>query len=271
MTGKTFIPSKDLADFVMCYWTLESSINDTPEINTIVPDGTMKLIFHYGATYRHHPKNTSPYLLPKCFLIGQLTRPYVVEPTGETGTFMVRFHPNGFLPFTNQSIKTMENTAIPLKELFGKKGIEFETKILSAPNNEERIKITEDFLRHRLSDQKTLDTILTSAIETISTANGQIPIHEISDKLEVNRRNLVRKFSTNVGLSPKQLSKIIRLQASLKVLLNKKNSKLTEVAHNSEYFDQAHFIKDFKEFTGITPKEFYGTDLNMSLIFDKEN
>jgi AraC-like DNA-binding protein len=56
----------------------------------------------------------------------------------------------------------------------------------------------------------------------------------------------------------------------LKKLLNEEITSLTDLAYENEYFDQAHFIKDFKEFTGLTPKEFFGDDLKMSLIFDKE-
>jgi AraC-like DNA-binding protein len=81
---------------------------------------------------------------------------------------------------------------------------------------------------------------------------------------------LSRKFSSSIGISPKQLAKIIRLQATLKTLLNKDVSKLTDLAYENEYFDQAHFIKDFKEFTGLTPKAFYSDSLKMSLIFDNE-
>jgi AraC-like DNA-binding protein len=54
-------------------------------------------------------------------------------------------------------------------------------------------------------------------------------------------------------------------------LLAKEVTSLTDLAYENEYFDQAHFIKEFKEFTGITPKEFYGDDLKMSLIFDKKD
>ena len=75
---------------------------------------------------------------------------------------------------------------------------------------------------------------------------------------------MVRKISKTIGLSPKQLSKTIRLQTTLKTLLNQKKSKLTDLAYENEYFDQSHFIKDFKEFTGISPKEFYGDDLRIS-------
>ena len=109
MNPKIFEPHSELADFVKCYWTLESSLKDTPKRNTIVPDGTMKLIFHYGDLYWHHPKNGERFLQPRCFLIGQLTQPYVVEPVGVTGTFVIRFHPNGFSPFTDLPIKEMEN------------------------------------------------------------------------------------------------------------------------------------------------------------------
>jgi len=53
--------------------------------------------------------------------------------------------------------------------------------------------------------------------------------------------------------------------------LNQKKSRLTDLAYDNEYYDQSHFIKDFKEFTGLSPKEFYGDDLRMSMIFDRES
>lgn len=270
MKPNVFDPHSDLADVVQCYWTLESDLGKTPSKNTIVPDGTMKLIFHYGDPYRHYPKGEEAYILPKCFLIGQLTQPYVVEATGNTGTFMVRFHPNGFLPFATLPIHQVENTAIALDQLFGEEGRIIGEQILAAKTTSERIEAIEVFLRNRLNDKKRIDQIVQSAVETISTANGQLTIGELSKQNDMSRRVLARKFSTSVGLSPKQLAKIIRLQSTLKTLLNQDVPKLTELAYQSEYFDQAHFIKDFKEFTGLTPKEFYGDDLKMSLIFDTE-
>ncbi|MEL7195718.1 MAG: helix-turn-helix domain-containing protein, partial [Bacteroidota bacterium] len=115
-----------------------------------------------------------------------------------------------------------------------------------------------------------IDEIVQSTVDTILSANGQISVNELSEKNQVNRRQLVRKFSTTIGLSPKQLSKTMRLQAALKALLTQEKAKLTELAYDNEYYDQSHFIKDFKEFTGLSPKEFYGDDLKMSLIFEKE-
>lgn len=268
MNWDIFEPTDDLRDFVKCYWTLESPKEKTPKKNNIVPDGTMKMIFHYGDLYQHYPSTGEVYPLNRCLLVGQLTRPYVVAPTGETGTFFVRFHPNGFLPFATFPIKEIENATIPLEEVFGAEGAELGKKILGAKNTAERISIAEAFLLSRLTDAKTVDRIVQSTVETIFTGNGQIPVLELSRKNKVNRRQLSRKFSSSIGLSPKQLSKTIRLQKTLQALLHKKPEKLTDTAYENEYYDQSHFIKDFKEFTGLTPREFYGDQLKMSLIFD---
>lgn len=271
MNGKIIEPNIGLKEFVMCYWTLDFPREETPQLNTIIPDGTMKLIFHYGDLYWHHPENGDRFLQPRCFLIGQLTRPYIVEPAGDTGTFVVRFHPNGFLPFTTIPIKEMENTPVPLEQLYGQEGKQLEDNILKAGTTAERIKIIEKFLLEHLTNSKTVDKIVESTVNTILTANGQISVAEISKKNHIHRRQLVRKFSSAIGLSPKQLSKTIRLQATLKALLTEKSPKLTDLAYENEYYDQSHFIKDFREFTGVSPKEFYGDNLRMSLIFERED
>lgn len=270
LNPKIFEPHSELTEFVKRYWTLDGEKENTPLKNTIVPDGTMKLIFHYGDTYKHHSKSGEISTLPKCFLIGQLTEPYVIEPVGITGSFVVQFKPNGFLPFAITPIKEMENKAVPLVKLFGQNGLDIEQKILSSKSTAERIQFIETFLLNLLAERKTIDNVVKSTVDTILEANGQFSVTEFSQKNNVNRRQLARKFSSAIGLSPKQLAKTIRIQTALKTLLNKEQKTLTDLAYQNEYFDQAHFIKEFKEFTGLTPKEFYGDDLKMSLIFDNK-
>jgi len=267
MDYQTFEPHKDLSDFVKCYWTLEGPKEAMPHRQRIVPDGCMEMIFHYGDLYRQYLDDDYSIIQPRCFVFGQLTRPLEIEPTGETGIFSVRFQPGGFMPFAAISLKEMDNKAIALEQLFGKDGLEIESKILNAGTASERIRLIEAFLMQRLEDTTMTDRIVKSTIHTIITANGQLPVNKLSEQMNINRRQLERKFSSNVGLSPKQLSKVVRLQAALKMLLNRQFTSLTTLAYEGEYYDQAHFIKDFKEFTGRTPKEFYGENLKMSLFF----
>jgi AraC-like DNA-binding protein len=225
------------------------------------------MIFHFGDLYRQYIDDGNRIIQPKSFVFGQLSRPLEIEPTGETSIFSVRFHPDGFLPFSTIPIREMENTAVSLLKLFGEQGQEIETKMSEAGATAERIKLIEAFLFSRLTDNRYVDNIIKSVVETIVTANGQLSIDELSKQSRINRRKLERKFSSAIGLSPKQLSKTIRLQATLKMLLSKRFTSLTALAYESEYYDQAHFIKDFKEMTGFTPKDFYGDTLKMSAFF----
>lgn len=267
MDYQTFEPSQELDMLVKCYWTLESPKDESPERQTIVPDGCMEMIFHYGDLYKQYTGEGGSIIQPRCFVFGQLTQPLEIEPTGETGIFSVRFHPNGFLPFATIPIKAMENSAIPLEILFGNDGLQIGQEIVNAGSTVERVALVEAFLLNRLTDKDNIDRIVESVVETILTANGQLSIDELSRQSNINRRQLERMFSAAIGLSPKQLSRTIRLQATLKMLLSKKYTSLTELAYENEYYDQAHFIKDFKELTGLTPKEFYGNSLKMTSLF----
>ena len=267
MNYQTVEPNEKLSATVKCYWTLENPKEENPQKQTIVPDGCMEMIFHYGDLYKQYVDNGKSIVQPSAFVIGQLTQPLEIEPTGITGIFSVRFYPDGFLPFATIPIKEMENTAVSLEKLFGESGIQVQEKVLNATSTDERINIIESFLLNRLADTATIDRIIKSTVETILTANGQLSVGALSEQSNINRRQLERKFSSSIGLSPKQLSKTIRLQATLKMLLNKKFTSLTSLAYEGEYYDQAHFIKDFREFTGITPKEFYGKNLKMSELF----
>ena len=267
MIYKTIEPNIDLAAFVKCYWTLDAQKEIISEKQRIVPDGCIEMIFHYGDLYKQDDKNGSYIVQPKCFVFGQITHPLDIEPTGETGIFAIRFHPEGFTPFSTIPINEMENRAVSLHELFNKEGLHIEKEILNAITNENRVEIIEAFLLSKLITPESIDRVAKSSVEMILQLNGQLSIDELAKHLKINRRQLERKFSSVIGLSPKQLSKIIRLQATLKMLVNKQFTSITAVAYEGEYYDQAHFIKDFKEFTGVSPKKFYANNLKLSSLF----
>jgi len=272
MIYQTFEPSSSLSSFIKCYWTLDSEDGEEAlEKQTIVPDGCMEMIFHHRQHYKQLTMDEGWIIQPKCFVFGQLTRPLEIMPTGKTGIFSVRFHPNGFLPFASIPIREMENKAVTLERIFGQDVLALEDKMMQAESAEQRMTLVEDFLLEKLTDQNTIHKIIDATIETMMESKGRLPVDEVAKMVKINRRQLERKFSEAIGLSPKQLSKTIRLQETIKSLYSKKYSNLTDLAYQGEFFDQAHFIKDFKELTGLTPKEFYGNSLEMTMhFFSKE-
>lgn len=267
MDYKTIDPGANLSLFVRCYWTLHAPKETKPGKQRIIPDGCMEMIFHYGDLYKQYMEDGSSILQPRFFVFGQLTRPLEIEPTGETGIFAVRFNPDGFMPFAASPLNIMENKAVPLAELFGNDGLQLENDMLSAKTTDDRVRIIESFLTGRAGSAESIDRIIESTITAMVTLNGRLSVSDISKELNVSRRLLERRFAAVVGLSPKQLSKIIRLRATIKMLMNEQAGSLTSIAYEGNYYDQAHFIKDFKEFTGVSPKKFYSGRLKMSALF----
>lgn len=265
MDYQTFKPHRELETIVKCYWTLKvSEQKDTPR-QLILPDGCVDMCFTLGDEIKRYTTGNDFIIQPREMLLGQITEQFYIQPTGHVDTFAVRFYPYGFANFTALSLNELRNTETPLNKIFGDEIAEqLSLKINQAKNTIERIVIVEKFFLEMLYDEATIDTIVKSTIASIFLSKGSQPLSAILKDDITKRRQLERNFAKRVGLSPKQLSRVIRLQATLQMLLNQTSGTLTDIAYESEYYDQAHFIKDFKEFTGVTPKAFL-TDNNMAL------
>tara|TARA_R110002073_G_scaffold139232_2_gene289228 strand:+ start:3618 stop:4433 length:816 start_codon:yes stop_codon:yes gene_type:complete len=265
MNYQTFQPNSDLESLISCYWTLEVPAESDAQRQRIIPDGTIEMAFILGDDIKRYTSGDEFVIQPRALVLGQTIEPFYIEPTGYVNTFAIRFYPYGFANFVSTPIKNLANMETPLGMLFGEKTAnELEQKIIEATHSSERIEIIEQFLLGKLNEKTTIDTIVKTTIDALLATNGSASIGTILKEDISKRRQLERKFTKQIGVSPKQLGKVIRLQTALKLLLNKKEEKLTDIAYESDYFDQAHFIKDFKEFTGINPKEFLGNE-NMAL------
>jgi len=273
MNYQTFQPHSDLESFVKCYWTLEGPTEKNTQRQRIVPDGCIEMIFILGEDIKRYTSGDKFIIQPRAMVIGQITEPFFIEPTGYVDCFAIRFYPYGFANFISTPIKKLADKETPIALLFGEKpSKELEEKIIEAKNTKERIAIIEGFLLNKLNDKTIIDSIVKATIDTILLTRGSTPINTILKDDLSKRRQLERKFIKQIGISPKQLGKVIRLQTALKMLLSQQAESFTKIAYESEYYDQAHFIKDFKEFTGTTPKEFLGDNkMTLSLLFYKKD
>jgi len=258
---ETFKPNQQLEPLVKCYWTLEVPQQRDTQKQLIIPDGCIEMFFILGDDVKRYTSANKFIIQPREMVLGQITEPFFIEPTGYVNSFAVRFYPYGFANFVSIPIKKLANKETPLAVLFGKKASqELGQKIKLAADTKKRIKIVETFLLNKLKAKVTIDKIVKTTIDTMLLTKGSTPISSILKNDLSKRRQIERKFFEKVGISPKKLGKVIRLQAVLKMLLNSQGESLTKVAYDNEYYDQAHFIKDFKEFTGTTPKEFLRDD-----------
>ena len=270
MKYEVHIPVAELQAFIKCFWTLEDDGSTPSERQRVLPDGCMELIFHYGDHYRQYFEDGTSIIQPRCFVFGQINSYIEIEPTGVTGIIAARFLPEGLVPFIETPVSALENKAVVLSVLFGDEGKKLEENVIATEDNSLRKKLIEEFLMRRLATPQSIDIITKGCVEAIFQSQGQMGVVELADKMNINRRNMERRFTSAVGLSPKQLSRVARLQATVKMLDEKQYNSLTSLAYENGYYDQAHFIKDFKEFTGLSPKSFFSENLKLTTLFATE-
>jgi len=265
---QSFQPHPDLSALVKFYWTLEVPYDPKNERQKIIPDGCIEMTFNFKDKIRRYLTDKDFVVHPNAMIMGAITKSFHIEPLGDVDSFSVCFYPHGFASFVNISLEELVDTEAPIEQFFGKKAAtELEQKMMEANDTQERILIIESFLLDKLHDNATIDHLVKSTVNALLESGGSNAIIEILKDDLSKRRQLERKFKKQVGLSPKQLGKVLRLQSALKLMLEDKKS-LTSVAYESAYFDQAHFTRDFKEFIGTTPGKFFKDEsLALSTLF----
>ena len=267
MSYQVYTPSVMLQPIVKCFWSLDEPAQDQPVVQRVVPDGCMEMIFHYGDPFRQYFSDGQSIEQPLCFIYGQINRYIEIAPMGASGIIAARFWPNGLSPLLPIPIADLEDKATALEDIFGSEGEQLGSNVLGSSNTAERILIIEGFLINRLNDADAMDKVAKTCVDVLLQSQGKMDVHELADKLQLHRRQIERKFSSGIGMSPKQLARVIRLQSALKSLDLGQFGSLTSIAYDNGYYDQAHFIRDFKEFTGVSPKSFYAQNLRLSALF----
>lgn len=178
----------------------------------------------------------------------------IFKNSAEIGTVLVYFTETGFTHFASHPANELFNVSTSLDNVFDRKTVaEAEEKLTMAANDKQRIKIVEQFLVSQLKDLAT-DRLIVEAVKLIYQTNGTIRIKELNEKLFISQSPFEKRFRKIVGTTPKKFASIIRFHTILKNLDTTKS--LTEICYEYNFFDQAHFIKDFKQFTGDTPENF---------------
>lgn len=271
MNYQTFKPHKNLASIVKFYWTLEVPFDPKNKKQKIVPDGCIEMTFNFGDKIKRYTSENDFIFHPNTMVMGQRTKSYYILPVGNVDTFAICFYPLGFSNFIKTTLENLVDKETPISELFGQvEANELEQQMIQAINTQQRINIIENFLLKKLNLKNTINNIVRSTVDALLMSNGTTPINVILKDNISKRRQIERHFKKQIGISPKQLGKAIRLQANLQLLLNKESQTLTGIAYESEYFDQSHFIKDFKELVGVTPKDFLDNEnMLLSALFYK--
>ena len=254
-----FRPSVFLAPFVDYYFALENFSTDSnidAQGVTVFPTPHGQMVFSYGDP--SYEKWFGGSLSPSpCFAVGGYANKAVeYYSPGKVGVIMVGFKPWGIQSFLDFELKHINNSNSDMNLHFGKETVFVEEMLHEAVGIAQRIRIVEAFLAGKLR-RPVIDQTMVHAVNLIAQSKGAMPVSLLAKECYMGRRNFLRRFESCMGINPKMFSRIVRFQHVF-AAMDAQQEKMDwgQISFEAGYFDQAHFITDFKEFSGMTPVQF---------------
>lgn len=237
----------EIASFVV-------SENEGNEVYHVLPDTALVLGFQYNGRIALVTDNLyRP--MAAAGITGLQNSVRSFKSITSTGSVLVKFKPGGAASFFRLPLHELFEQSLSLESMIDQKLIDIvEQKLEAAVNDIARIKIVESFL---LSIRKVRqrDILVEGATALIQQARGNIRISDLAKQLLTSPSPLEKRFRSIIGASPKKYASIVRFKS----IINASKDSCTPAAraYKAGYFDQAHFIRDFKRFTGQTPEEYF--------------
>jgi AraC-like DNA-binding protein len=245
-----YLPSEILRPYIKYYVVTENELENEYKV---FPSAGLVIGLQYKGQLSTIVNNVES-KLHTTGITGIMDKYKVFKNSTDIGTVLIYFTETGLTRFTEQPAHELFNLSLSLDEIFDKRRIaEVEEKLTIADTDKERITIVEKFLIAQLMDGQT-DILVVEATRIIKQSEGNIRIKDLSRRLFISQSPLEKRFRKVVGTSPKKFASIIRFSKILNQL--GKDNTLTEICYENNFFDQSHFIKDFKQFTGETPENF---------------
>ncbi len=221
--------------------------------NTILPDIHMVMAFCFRGRVTYQ-ESTGGQVLPAAVLSGLRQSARLLEYDKQTSTLLVRFTEAGAATFLPLSPAALFNQTISVAEIAGHaQTTAWIEQLAMARHHKQRIDMAERMLLSLINERQA-DTLVGAAMEAIKRSAGTIRIKELAASLYISQDPFEKRFRQVTGSSPKQFAEMVRLRSLIKEIASFKH--LGDAAHAYGFFDQAHFIRSFKAFTGQAPKSF---------------
>ncbi|CAM4401293.1 AraC family transcriptional regulator [Paenibacillus tarimensis] len=234
-------PAADIGFFVKHYWIVSWDLTgEEPYSQSVIPNPCANLVVEKGGS----------------FIYGAAKHVYEKRLQGSGSVFGIKFRPGGLYPFIRQPVTALYGRPLEVGAVLGTGGAAAEALILGHNNLEDMAAEADKLIRPMLPEEDGTVAWLNQVIDHIQADKSLTRVEDICIKFDVNKRTLQRLFSQYVGLTPKWVIKLCRLQHAAEVMDQGGSLDLLQLAHELGYHDQPHFIRDFKAAVGVTPASY---------------
>ena len=253
------LPHPALASYVRCYWELTHELASD-----------QRLEIPFGCTGRTHvviPLINTFYMrfglgsrqqTPSCALTGQVTQPLTKYVSGFTRVLVIDFTPTGLHALWPMPVNELSNHPFEMAEIVGPTVRSLTEQLLNTPGTTRRFKVLDTYLLGRRAGGSGTDGRIEAAVWQISQQPGFVHVAQLAQQLNCSERTLNRRFTEQVGVSPKLYARMLRFLHIRQRLEEKPTCAWPDLVLAGGYYDQAHLIHEFKEFTGQPPR-LYGS------------
>lgn len=224
----------------------------------LMADACPEMVFQYRNQFWEKGADGSDVKTPQASMTGSTWLHRSLKVSGSFGLIGVCLYPYAIQQLFNIPGKELLNLEVDLQQILMKGDAEMlQEKMIFATNFQKRLQALIDYLTKKVGTGSELDRRMQAGLEDIFRHRGQKDIGLIANQLGVSIRQIQRQFRQHLGMPPKLLSRIVRFQSSFQQSAKNPALSLTGLAYHCGYADQAHFTREFKEFAGLLPKQYF--------------
>jgi AraC-like DNA-binding protein len=255
---RLYEPAEPLRPFIENYWFVSSEDGEEVDLRVdVFVDARADLVFNFAAPYEREVIGSHPTEVSRSNLDAQRLVPIRIRQRGEVRIAGVRFRLGGMAPVTRERLDRWSGLTPDPSLVFGDGARELEAGLRGDPDPASSGARLDAFFLDRFrrdDDQLAFER----ALDALIGAEGRLSLGDLADAAAVSPRRVERLFARSLGFPPRTVGRVLRFQHALRRLMVDPGVPLGDVAAESGYYDQAHFVRDFREFTGGVPRGYRG-------------
>jgi AraC-like DNA-binding protein len=250
-------PKPPLSKFVDSFWLYEGNVPDQ-KTERILPTGTLELVVNL----RQNELRFYAAERPDCsrfsgaIVSGASGRSFAPDTAEETFIIGVHFKPGGAFPFLGLPAGDLADTHVDLETLWGPSAGRLRERLCEARTSAERFQLLQEALLSRLCHGVEQHYAVSAALEMFGKNQAGPRVREAAKYLGLSQRRFIQVFKSEVGMKPKLFSRIQRFQQTRTFIQHNPSFNWADLAVDLGYFDQSHFIREFLEFSGLSPTDY---------------
>ena len=217
------------------------------------PKGVFEIVFQCNDSFKHNTSYSSGWnTRPKSFIGGLHNKSYSIKSEADLNVCIaVEFKPNTAKYFIPEKLNLFQNNLVKVSDIWKDSHSKLLLKLEKQSSDLAKVRCIENFMTDKLINRE--ESVVDKMIHIIHEKCGFVDIKQLAKSAQLSTSQFRKRFNEEIGISPSQYSKLIRVNTALNQLDRQKTS-LTELTYRLGYFDQSHFIKDFKSVVGVSPK-----------------